>query len=354
MKQPSARRGKTVTSVDVAKLAGVSRSAVSRTFTPGASVAPETRQRVHDAAKALGYRVNYLARSLTNRRSDLVGLVVAGFDNPYRVLQVDHLARTLLEANFRSVLLPTGEGHDPSQVIGQLLHYHVSGVIITSDAPPSAIFQECAAHHVPVVLINKGDTIPFVDRVVSDNEAGGRIAAEALIERGCRSLAVVASPTRSYSGMQRRDAFLEHCRTRRIAATAVPVDVNDYASGYAVAAELAPRSSAYDGIFCVNDYLAFGVMDGLRSVAGDKVLRRIRMVGYDNVPQAAWKAYDLSSVDQPVVPQAEQAVSLLIGRIEKPKRRAILRVTPVRLVERGTTNDGHSAEPDGSVVFTHA
>src|ERR1700754_5243522 len=110
-----------VTSFDVARVAGVSRAAVSRAFTPDASVSPKTREKVHKAAKELGYRVNYLARSLINQRSDLVGVVAAGLDNPFRTLQIELLSKALLKRNFRPVLLPTSNGEDTSSVIGELL-----------------------------------------------------------------------------------------------------------------------------------------------------------------------------------------------------------------------------------------
>ena len=152
-------RPRKVTSFDVARHAGVSRAAVSRAFTPDASVSAETREKVHKAAKELGYRVNYLARSLINQRSDFVGVVAAGLDNPFRNQQIEHLARALLARNFRPVLLPTSPDKDTSDVIGQLLHYSVSGVIVTSDAPPSSLCEECADYGVPIV-INKGDDIP--------------------------------------------------------------------------------------------------------------------------------------------------------------------------------------------------
>ncbi|MGO8646490.1 LacI family transcriptional regulator, partial [Rhizobium ruizarguesonis] len=85
----------------------------------------------------LGSRVNYLARSLTNKRSDLVGLVATGLDNPFRTLQIENLARVLLARNFRPILLPTSPEADTATVIGQLLHYAASGVIVAADAPPT-------------------------------------------------------------------------------------------------------------------------------------------------------------------------------------------------------------------------
>lgn len=101
------REQRRVTSFDVARAAGVSRAAVSRAFTPDASVSEKTRQKVYQAAKELGYRVNYLARSLTNKRSDFVGLVAAGLDNPFRTQQLENLARALIARNYRPILLPT-------------------------------------------------------------------------------------------------------------------------------------------------------------------------------------------------------------------------------------------------------
>jgi DNA-binding LacI/PurR family transcriptional regulator len=148
-----------------------------------ASVSPKTREKVYQAAKELGYRVNYLARSLTNKRSDLVGLVAAGFDSPFRTMQIEHLARALLARNFRPILLPTSKEADTSAVIGQLLHYAVSGVIVTSDAPPTEICEQCAAEGVPIVLINKGEDIPFVDRIVSDDRMAGQLAFKSACAR---------------------------------------------------------------------------------------------------------------------------------------------------------------------------
>ena len=94
-------------------------------------MAPETRERVLKAASELGYRVNQLARSLTNKRSALVGIVAANLDNPFRVEQIEQISRRLIEQNFRPILMPAEAAEDPSHVIGLLLEYSVSGVIVT-------------------------------------------------------------------------------------------------------------------------------------------------------------------------------------------------------------------------------
>lgn len=325
-------KNRRVTSFEVARAAGVSRAAVSRAFTPDASVSEETREKVFRAAKSLGYRVNYLARSLTNQRSDLVGVVVAGADNPFRALQVDHIARALLARNFRPILLPTDEG-EAKEVIGQLLHYSVSGVLVTSDAPPTELCEECAAHGVPIVLINKGDDIPLVDRVISDNDGAGELAARTLLEAGARRLAVMCARDKSYTARCRHEAFMAFCAASGVDAQTVDLSRNDYESGRAKARILKERG--IDGLFCINDYMACGVIDGL-SAGGWKVPDDIRIVGHDDIPQAGWSAYDLTTIVQPCDTQAHQAIDLLESRMKEHGIESRTEYTPVSLKRRRT------------------
>lgn len=327
-------RSKSVTSHDVARLAGVSRAAVSRSFTPNASVSAETREKVYKAAKEVGYRVNYLARSLINQRSDLVGLVAAGMDNPFRSMQIEQLSRALIAKNFRPVLLPAPEKDDPSWAIEQLLHYSVSGVLVTSDAPPTALCEECAAAGVPIVLINKGDDMPFVDRVVSDDKTAGRLAAEHLIGIGVKRPGMMAASPISYTARRRAEAFTARCLAMGVPATSIELPINDYAHGFEFAGTL--EAQGIDGLFCANDYMACGVIDRLRrdgSLSGSKP---IRIIGHDDIPQARWDAYQLTTIVQPCDVQAEQAVALLISRMEQPDLTARVAFTDVRLISRRT------------------
>ncbi|MBB4229743.1 LacI family DNA-binding transcriptional regulator [Rhizobium mongolense] len=323
-----------VTSFDVARVAGVSRAAVSRAFTPDASVSPKTREKVYQAAKELGYRVNYLARSLTNKRSDLVGVVAAGLDNPFRTLQIEHLARTLILRNFRPILLPTSKEADTSTVIGQLLHYAVSGVIVTSDAPPTEICEQCAAEGVPIVLINKGDEIPFVDRIISDDQTAGNLAADHLVDKGARRLAAIAASSVSYTARRRSEAFLARCRQRGLEAQLFTVALNDYRSGFDAASGLI--SLGIDGVFCANDYMACGVIDRLMSGRSREDVPAMRVIGHDDIPQASWAAYELTTIRQPCDLQADQAIGLLMSRMAQPDMTARVEFTPVSLIKRRT------------------
>lgn len=323
---------KRATSFDVARLAGVSRAEVSRAFTADASISPKMRAKVQSAADALGYRVNYLARSLNSNRSDLVGVVAAALDNPFRVMQIEALSQELLKRNFRPILLPTSKASDVSDVIAQVLHYSVSGVLVTSDAPSPTLCKECAARGVPIVLINKGDEIAFVDRVVSDDDTAAQLAVERLVAGGARRLAVMGSGAVSYTARRRIAAFLQYCDRIGIAASVIEVALSNYVHGHAAASSL--RANAVDGLFCVNDYLACGVIDRLNLDPSLADVRRIRIIGHDNIPQAAWAAYALTTIAQPCDVQATQAVNLLTSRIETPEMEARIDVTAVSLIER--------------------
>ena len=323
---------KKVTSFDVARLAGVSRAAVSRAFTQDASVSPQMRAKVHEAAKALGYRVNYLARSLNGNRSDLVGVVAAGLDNPFRSLQIEAISRALLARNFRPILLPTTSAADVSDVVSQVLHYSVSGVIITSDAPPTELCQECANRGVPIVLINKGDELPLVDRLISDDASAGQLAATRLVTGGAQRPAVMAAVEVSYTARRRTVAFLQNCADLGVTATHLPLTRNDYASGRAAAAALA--EAGIDGLFCINDYLACGVVDQIGRDWSPAQRAAFRLIGHDDIPQAGWGAYDLTTIAQPVEPQAMQAIDLLVSRMANPALLARTETSAVSLILR--------------------
>ncbi|WP_261320127.1 LacI family DNA-binding transcriptional regulator, partial [Burkholderia contaminans] len=162
-----------VTASDVAARAGVSRSAVSRAFSPTASIAPQTRERVMVAARALGYQVNLIARDMITQRSSMIGVVTAGFENPFRA----RLLSDLMAALGQRALTPlVTNAEDPRQVrqsLEQLLSYRIAGLVMTSASPPLSVAQQYLEHRIPVVMINREANLPGADIVVSDNAAGG-------------------------------------------------------------------------------------------------------------------------------------------------------------------------------------
>jgi DNA-binding LacI/PurR family transcriptional regulator len=330
----SSNRIKQVSSVDVARLAGVSRAAVSRTFSNNGYVSEATREKVLLAAKQLGYRVNHLARSLNRQRSDLIGLVVADLDSPFRSQQVKDLSEAILANNYRPFLIPTSAGRNSTQVIEMLMDYCVSGVIITSDTPPEDIYQNCIEQSVPVVLINKKDKYPQVDRVVCDNEKGIALLVEAFVQRSCKRVVIIGSAATSYSIQVRETLFKEQATKAGIETDSVLASNHDYHGGIEAANILSDQENFPDGIFCCNDYLALGVIDQLRERIGHQKVKNIAIAGFDDMQQSSWSSYQLTTIRQPTQNMASQAVNLLVSRIGDPEQASRTYCTDVSLIKR--------------------
>jgi LacI family transcriptional regulator len=277
-----------VTSFDVARKAGVSRSAVSRAFTPGTSISAVTREKVVKAASELGYRINLVARGLNKQRTDLVGMIASGMSNPYRSEQIDALAKRLVRNGFRPMLFCIDEGMDEEQLLSILLNYQVSGVVITSDAPPVEICEECARMQVPLALVDRIDNLPFVDRINGDNVKGGRMAADVLIAAGRRQLVAVEQKAMGYSGKARIAAFIERAAEDDLATSIITVEASEYEGGAAAAVEVLAKLDQHPGVFCPSDTVALGLLDALRNKHDVRIPEELSLIGYDDIPQASW------------------------------------------------------------------
>jgi DNA-binding LacI/PurR family transcriptional regulator len=285
-----------VTAFDVARAAGVSRSAVSRTFTPGASVSTDMRDKVIEAAGRLGYRVNRLAQSLISARSNLVGLVGTTIEMPFHASLISSLSQALLAEGYQCMLLNAANAaRDMSALIERILEYRVAAVVVTSGTPSSSIVEECLRNGVRVILINKPMPDLDIDTVVADDAAAGREAAERLVAAGCRRLAVVSSADRTASLIGRLTAF-------RARAHELGASVREWESGATTYDNGADAARALardvDGAFCVTDVLALGFLDAARHECGRAVPRDLCVIGFDDIPQAAWSAYRLATFHQ--------------------------------------------------------
>lgn len=332
------RAGRVATSDDVAELAGVSRSAVSRTFTAGASVAPATREKVLAAAKTLGYRVNFLARGLSQQRTNLVALVVSDMDNSLRARTIDCLARRLVALGYRPLLLPTEPGEDAGHLIDMMLHYNVTGTIVTSDTSPAEIAQECAAYGLPLVLINKAEVGGQVSNVSIDTAGAGRMAAEEFAALGCQRLAVASQRRASHTIGQRKTAFIATCRKLGLEIIGdFQGGVQNYAGGVEAAEFFVQSGVDVDGVYCVNDFMALGFVDHLRKHSNQRIPHDIKLIACDDIAEAAWSSYDLTTLRQDPSAIADAAISALQQRLQEPEAIQPHTIIPVVLVRRGST-----------------
>lgn len=324
-----------VTSMDVAKLANVSQSAVSRTFTPGASVSEKTRERVMTAASELGYRPNALARSLISGRSRMIGLVIAYLENHFYSIVIEQLSRLLQSRGYHVLLFMTEPGQQ-DEVIQEILQYQVDGVVLASVTLSSHIAQECAALGVPVVLFNRYIPDSQASSVVSDNITGGRLLAELLITQGHQRIAFIAGQENSSTNMEREQGFTEGLAAAGITLCCRAVGNYNFEDA-AAAARAMLAESVPDAIFVANDHMAFAVMDVIRGEFGLRIPEDISVVGYDNVPEAGWPSYNLTTVEQPVEKMITATVDILLEQMAHKRVSPIQKVTEAGLVLRGST-----------------
>ncbi len=324
-----------VTSAQVARLAGVSQSAVSRVFTPGASVSARTAAKVRAAADALGYRPNVLARAMITGRSRIVGLVVAYLENQFYPVAIERLSRALQGRGYHILIFLAGnDAARTAEVVQELLDYQVDGIVFASVAITNDVTTRCEAAGIPVVLFNRGQEGEAHTEVTSDNLAGGREAARFLALGGHRRIAHVAGWQGASTGRDRAEGF----RQGLLEAGLEPLAVIDgmYDRATAAAAARAVMALAPDAVFVGNDHMAFGVMDALRFELGLRVPEDVSVVGFDDVPLAAWPAYDLTTIRQPVEAMVEATVEVLLRQIEEDAREPVRLRLPAPLVVRGS------------------
>ena len=322
---------------EVAELAGVSTSAVSRSFTPGASVSAETRSKVLAATRSLGYRPNALARSLMTRRTELIGLVANNFDNPVFMEIFDLFTRRLQLRGRRPLLANLSGGASTEAALEMLLQYSVDGVIIASSTLPQQFVTACAEAHLPVVHVfgrPAGGKLPI--HVVSpDNVHGGSLAGNVLRERGYRRIAFLGGPHSATSTEDRLRGLVESLAKDGLEPAAVVYGQSyTHEAGLVMMRQLL-RSGAMDAVFCGDDNLAMGAIDACRA-AGMDVPGDIGVIGFNDMAIAAWPAYDLTTIRQPTADIITAAVELVLSIIDRPARKAVIRMFDCRPVIRGT------------------
>ncbi len=307
-----------ITSLEVARRAGVSQSAVSRVFTPGASASAKTVAKVRKAAEELGYRPNVLARAMVSGRSRIIGLVVAYLENQFYPVALEHLSNALQALGYHILIFTAPNSKDGvATVMQDLMDYQVDGIIAASVSISSDLASRAQSLGIPVVLFNRGqDGVDFTN-VTSDNIRGGQKIARFLLAGDHRRIAHIAGWQGSSTGRDRQTGFL----TTLDEAGVEPVVVVDGMYKREIAIEctrnILEAGKRPDAIFVGNDHMAFGVLDALRDL-GIRPAEDISIVGYDDVPLASWGAYDLTTVRQPVNRMVQAAVDTLLARIEDP------------------------------------
>ena len=309
-----------MTAAMLAAQLGVSRSAVSRAFTPGTRLAPAKRAMILEAARELGYHPNVFASALSTpdsrSRSHLVAILMGDFASPFQSWLFAELTRELQAHGKLPVLLNVDEVDALDQAILRLGSYQVDGVLaVVGSLPPSGVSQ-CLTLALPLVLLGRSDPAGRVPSVQTDNHQAGRLAADYLLRRGVQRPGFLAGREDGEASRARAAGFAEGLA---LAGRAPPqwlcAGRYSHDAGLAFCRQHGDMLASLDGLFCASDALAMGILDGARQ---QPALQALTLVGCDDVPQAAWPAYQLTTIAQPVSQLAAKAVQALLQRIEAP------------------------------------
>jgi DNA-binding LacI/PurR family transcriptional regulator len=325
-------------STDVARLAGVSQSAVSRTYQPGASVSAETRAKVLAAAQQLDYRPSMIPRIMLTHRSNLVALVIGGMYNPFYATVLEQFTIKLQAAGWQVLLLHVDSGHSFDSVIPRLASYRVDAIVSALAVLTPSSAEELERFRIPVVSFNTPAKNEWLSSVSCDNWGAARVAADLFVARGARRFGYIAGPAGSPANEERLGGFRERLHELGLPEPAVLGGHFRYEGGYASAVQMCRGPDRPDAIFCANDLVAIGAIDALRKELGLEVPKDVMIAGFDDIPAAGYAGYDLTTFVHDGARMVDESLKILrAATAAPPEPHAAHVVVPAMLIERGTT-----------------
>lgn len=321
---------------DVAELAGVSRSAVSRTFTKGASVSSKMRRKVEKAAKELGYSPNALASSLTTGRTKLIGLISNNFHNPIFLEVFDLFTATLQARDLRPLIVNLSDEVEPSKSVQMLKQYSVDAVVVASSTLSPEFSKAFKDSGIPVVhTFGRFASSSEIHVVGIDNVECGRMAANELLARGYKHVAYMGGPEKATTSQDRMRGFLDVLAARPDVHVTVSFASNySFDAGRTEMLRLLNNQPA-EAYFCGDDVLSVGALSAIR----DKGLRPaedIGVIGLNDMEMARWELINLTTIHQPIQQIISASVDLVEEILIDPDRYPEGRIFPCRVIERGT------------------
>ena len=330
------------TIIDVAAYAGVSKSVVSRVLRADPAVSPARREAVLVAVDALRYRPNAVARSLVQRRTFNVGVIVSDLHNLFFAEILDGIASAAAAAGYK-VLITSGnlDATVESVALETLLQLRTDGIILAGSRLSAAAIR-AASRSVPIALVTSGMRAPGVDTIATDDVKGAWLAVEHLVNLGHSRIAMVDGGAGAGSEERRRGygAAMHRFGLGRHILVA-PGDFTEDGGRHGTQSLLAgqpwTRTKTRPTAICAaNDMAAIGALNAIAE-AGLEVPRDVSVVGYDNTALAALRHVSLTTVHQPRFQIGEMAMTALLRRLQRPAARSRHDLLEPSLVIRQTT-----------------
>ncbi len=319
--------GRHPTLIDIAERAGVAPMTVSRVVNENGYVSEAMRKKVQRAVKELNYHPNGLARSLKRQRTHVIGILLPDIANPFSAELVQGIQEILLARGYASFICTSERSIEREQAsLRALFDHRADGIIVATRETPTGNewLSRLVERGLPVVLVGREFQHEQVDRVTADHQKGGYEATKYLISTGHKRIGFVGVSMANGKGLRRFQGYLAALRDHNLPIEEELVVGTDAITGPGYSTQ----NDGYQGIkrllalrkpptavFARNDFTAIGAMCALHD-AGLAVSEDVSIVGFDNVPLAAYTSPPLTTVDQPTVEQGRQAASLLLERIE--------------------------------------
>lgn len=332
----------TVTMGDVARLAGVSKMTVSNVVNNRPGVSEPVRHRVLEVVRESGYRLNVSARTLRSGRTGVLGLAVPHVNSSYFGLLAEHVIEEAARRGFHIAIEQTGAAAEGEfEAIAQSHKLQFDGLILSaSGLDPQD--QRLVGGGIPMVMLGERDFAASFDHVAMPNEEGTKAATEHLIDRGCRRIAIVTGAVRGEDVnvvTRRHHGYLAALLERGMAADAAllePLDAMTAEGGRRAAHRLVDSGREVDGVVAVTDGVAQGLLRGFAD-RGVRVPEDVRLIGFDDIPEAALMVPSLSTVSPDHRWMAAKAIELVAARIDDPERAATEHTAPFTIVAREST-----------------
>lgn len=326
----------------VARAAGVSRATASRAINGGNRVSATARAAVDAAVKSLGYTPNQAARSLVTRRTESIAVVVPEpdervFADPFFARTLSAVNRVLAEKGLQLVLIMARPGKEEERLLRYLRNRHIDGVLVVSHHRADGLSDHLAELNIPATFVGRpwtcADRLSFVD---TDNVEGGRVAGEALVERGCVRIGTITGPPDMTATLDRLTGWRAAMTNAGLAGDAVEQGDFTEDGGERAARLLLDRHPDLDGLFVASDLMAVGALRVLAEL-GRRVPEDVALVGYDDLGVAERTSPPLTTVSNPISEMATRATKLLVEALESTTTPTPMRLifTPT-LVRRGS------------------
>lgn len=331
------KKSKAPSSIDVARRAGVSQAAVSRTFANQGNVSEKTRAKVMTAAAELGYHPSVIPRIMLTHRSNLVAVAVGGMYNPFNSSILEQFATRLQAIGYQMILVHIERGESLEDVMPRLAGYKVDALFIARGVIDAATARSLARYRIPIVAFHVPMQGEWISSVCCDNVDAGRRIAELFVRRGARLCAYIGGVPEGPSTAARLEGFHQRLRELGMPEPRLANAPFTYEGGMGAATELLDTGPIPDAIFCTNDLIAIGCMNSIRK-RGMDVPGDIMVAGFDDIPEAVWDNNSLTTFKQSGPTMVDVSLDILkeVAAAQSSSQGKSV-VVPVQLIERAST-----------------